>query len=65
MDQALYPKELLLNGYMLFYEEHVANVRIQLKERRQIMIRALNEYCADVATWDILVVDFYMAKGST
>ncbi|MDA1678032.1 efflux pump transcription regulator NorG [Bacillus cereus group sp. TH152-1LC] len=36
-----------------FYEEHVANVRIQLKERRQIMIRSLNKYCADVASWDI------------
>ncbi|AZJ20782.1 MULTISPECIES: MocR-like pyridoxine biosynthesis transcription factor PdxR [Bacillus] len=36
-----------------FYEEHVANVRIQLKERRQFMIRALNKYCADVASWDI------------
>lgn len=36
-----------------FYEEHVANVRIQLKERRQIMIRALHKHCADIATWDI------------
>lgn len=36
-----------------FYEEHVANVRIQLKERRQIMIQALNKYCVDVAAWDI------------
>lgn len=35
-----------------FYEDHVANVRIQLKERRQIMIQALNKYCADVASWD-------------
>ena len=33
-----------------FYEEHVANVRIKLKERRQIMIRALHKYCADIAT---------------
>ncbi|MCY8957893.1 PLP-dependent aminotransferase family protein [Bacillus cereus] len=36
-----------------FYEEHVANVRMHLKERRQIMIRALNKYCADIASWDI------------
>lgn len=36
-----------------FYEEHVANVRIHLKERRQIMIQALNMYCADITTWDI------------
>ncbi|MGN4818991.1 efflux pump transcription regulator NorG [Bacillus cereus group sp. MYBK139-2] len=43
-----------------FYEEHVANVRIQLKERRQIMIRALNEYCADVATWDIPSGGFFI-----
>ncbi|HDR4559658.1 PLP-dependent aminotransferase family protein [Bacillus cereus] len=36
-----------------FYEEHVANVRIHLKKRRQMMIQALNEYCTDIATWDI------------
>ena len=36
-----------------FYEAHVANVRMNLKERRQIMIRALNKYCADIASWDI------------
>lgn len=36
-----------------FYEEHVANVRMHLKEQRQIMIRALNKYCADIASWDI------------
>lgn len=36
-----------------FYEEHVANVRMHLKKRRQIMIRALNKYCADIASWDI------------
>ena len=48
-----------------FYEEHVANVRIKLKERRQIMIRALHKYCADIATGIYLVVDFYMAKGNT
>ena len=43
-----------------FYEEHVANVRIQLKERRQIMIQALNKYCADVATWDIPSGGFFI-----
>lgn len=43
-----------------FYEEHLANVRIQLKERRQIMIRALNKYCADIATWDIPSGGFFI-----
>lgn len=36
-----------------FYEEHVANVRIHLKKRRQMMIQALNEYCTDIVTWDV------------
>ncbi|QWG33783.1 hypothetical protein E0M25_03225 [Bacillus mycoides] len=43
-----------------FYEEHVANVRIHLKERRRIMIQALNKYCADIATWDILSGGFFI-----
>ncbi|HGH7177633.1 TPA: PLP-dependent aminotransferase family protein [Bacillus wiedmannii] len=43
-----------------FYEEHVANVRIQLKERKQIMIRALNKYCADISTWDIPSGGFFI-----
>ncbi|PGZ69166.1 PLP-dependent aminotransferase family protein [Bacillus sp. AFS029637] len=36
-----------------FYEDHVANVRIHLKKRRLMMIQALNEYCTDIATWDV------------
>ncbi|MGN4406654.1 PLP-dependent aminotransferase family protein [Bacillus cereus group sp. MYBK59-1] len=43
-----------------FYEEHVANVRMHLKERRQIMIRALNKYCADIASWDIPSGGFFI-----
>ncbi|HDX9636644.1 PLP-dependent aminotransferase family protein [Bacillus cereus group sp. MYBK108-2] len=43
-----------------FYEEHVANVRMHLKERRQIMIRALNKYCADIASWDIPIGGFFI-----
>ena len=43
-----------------FYEEHVANVRIHLKERRQIMIQALNMYCADITTWDIPSGGFFI-----
>ncbi|RKF52406.1 GntR family transcriptional regulator [Bacillus wiedmannii] len=43
-----------------FYEEHVANVRIQLIERRQIMIRALNKYCAEISTWDIPSGGFFI-----
>lgn len=43
-----------------FYEEHLANVRIKLKERRQIMIRALHKYCADIATWDIPSGGFFI-----
>ena len=43
-----------------FYEAHVANVRMHLKERRQIMIRALNKYCADIASWDIPSGGFFI-----
>ncbi len=43
-----------------FYEDHVANVRIQLKERRQIMIRSLNKYCTDIASWDIPSGGFFI-----
>ncbi|MEB9975064.1 PLP-dependent aminotransferase family protein [Bacillus cereus] len=43
-----------------FYEAHVANVRMNLKERRQIMIRALNKYCADIASWDIPSGGFFI-----
>ncbi|MEC5306619.1 PLP-dependent aminotransferase family protein [Bacillus thuringiensis] len=43
-----------------FYEEHVANVRMHLKERRQIMIRALNKYCTDIASWDIPSGGFFI-----
>ncbi|OKP58357.1 PLP-dependent aminotransferase family protein [Bacillus cereus] len=43
-----------------FYEAHVANVRMHLKERRQIMIQALNKYCADIASWDIPSGGFFI-----
>ena len=36
-----------------FYEEHVAKRKNAPEKRRQIMIRALNKYCADIASWDI------------
>lgn len=55
--------EWLCKGY---YEEHVANVRIHLKERRRMMVQTLNKYCADIATWDIPSGGFfYMAKDCT
>ncbi|EEM16798.1 PLP-dependent aminotransferase family protein [Bacillus pseudomycoides] len=34
------------------YQKHVASVRLQLKERRKIMIQALDLYCKDIATWN-------------
>lgn len=43
-----------------FYEEHVANVRIHLKERRRMMLQALDKYCADIATWDIPSGGFFI-----
>ncbi|MGE7886851.1 PLP-dependent aminotransferase family protein [Bacillus cereus] len=43
-----------------FYEEHVANVRIHLKERRKIMVQALHKYCTDIATWDIPSGGFFI-----
>ncbi|PGV59309.1 GntR family transcriptional regulator [Bacillus cereus] len=43
-----------------FYEEHVANVRIHLKERRRMMVQALEKYCADIATWDIPSGGFFI-----
>ncbi|OFD78514.1 MULTISPECIES: PLP-dependent aminotransferase family protein [Bacillus cereus group] len=43
-----------------FYEEHVANVRINLKERRKMMVQALHKYCTDIATWDIPSGGFFI-----
>ncbi|HHY2674654.1 PLP-dependent aminotransferase family protein [Bacillus cereus group sp. BceL062] len=43
-----------------FYEDHVANVRTHLKERRKMMVQALHMYCADIATWDIPSGGFFI-----
>ncbi|PFJ17179.1 GntR family transcriptional regulator [Bacillus cereus] len=43
-----------------FYEDHVANVRIHLKERRKMTVQALNKYCADIATWDVPSGGFFI-----
>ncbi|MGE7881750.1 PLP-dependent aminotransferase family protein [Bacillus sp. NPDC094077] len=43
-----------------FYEDHVADVRIHLKERRRMMVQALNKYCADIAAWDIPSGGFFI-----
>ncbi|HDX9610153.1 TPA: PLP-dependent aminotransferase family protein [Bacillus toyonensis] len=43
-----------------FYEDHVANVRTHLKERRKRMVQALYIYCADIANWDIPSGGFFI-----
>ncbi|MBO1580661.1 MULTISPECIES: MocR-like pyridoxine biosynthesis transcription factor PdxR [Bacillus] len=42
------------------YERHVESVRLQLKERRNVMIQALNMYCKDIATWVIPSGGFFI-----
>ncbi|MDZ5610461.1 PLP-dependent aminotransferase family protein [Bacillus pseudomycoides] len=42
------------------YERHVETVRLQLKERRNVMIQALNMYCKDIATWAIPSGGFFI-----
>lgn len=42
------------------YQQHLADLRPKLKLRRQIAHTALNEYFADIATWDMPKGGFYI-----
>lgn len=42
------------------YENHIENLRIQLKDRSQHMIRILEKYFSDLATWNTPEGGFYI-----
>lgn len=42
------------------YEQHIQQIRIELKKRRDFMLEMLEKYCRDVTTWKIPTGGFYI-----
>ncbi|WP_026592275.1 aminotransferase-like domain-containing protein [Bacillus sp. UNC437CL72CviS29] len=42
------------------YEKHIQQIRVELKKRRDFMLKMLEKYCRDIATWQIPTGGFYI-----
>lgn len=42
------------------YEKHIQQMRVELKKRRDFMLKMLEKYCRDIATWQIPTGGFYI-----